>query len=204
MDFIQIQRALLSVTHKEGIIELATFLYENNVELVSTGGTFKVLTSAGLPVTAVSAITGFPEILGGRVKTLHPNIHGGILADKENPDHLNTLKNLNILPFDLVCVNLYDFTTALSNNLSLHKMIEEIDIGGPCMLRAAAKNFHSILVLPDTNTYTEAIQEMKANTMNVSLMFRKRMAAQTFKQTASYDDTIATYLTKFSNNDKIT
>lgn len=151
MDMLPIRRAILSVTDKTGLVEFATFLSQNGVELVSTGGTMKALQAAGLPVTAVSDVTGFPEILGGRVKTLHPKIHGGILANKDIPEHMATLEEKEIKPFDLVCVNLYDFAGAVERKLSLEQAVEEIDIGGPCMIRAAAKNFHSILVLPGTN-----------------------------------------------------
>lgn len=112
-------------------------------------------------------MTGFPEILGGRVKTLHPHIHGGILADKDNPEHLAVLKEKGIKAFDLICVNLYDFESALAKGLKPREAIEEIDIGGPCMLRAASKNFHSILVLSDPDTYAEATAELKANDMSV-------------------------------------
>ena len=182
MDFLPIRRALLSVTHKDGLAEFATFLHANGVELVSTGGTLNV--------------TGFPEILGGRVKTLHPHIHGGILADKDNPEHLAVLKEKGIKAFDLICVNLYDFESALAKGLKPREAIEEIDIGGPCMLRAASKNFHSILVLSDPDTYAEATAELKANDMSVSLPFRQRMAARTFAKTSRYDAMIAEYLTK--------
>lgn len=196
MDFLPIKRALLSVTHKDGLAEFGAFLSANGVELVSTGGTLKFLEQAGLPVTAVSAVTGFPEILGGRVKTLHPRIHGGILADKDNPDHLKTLSEMNILPFDLICVNLYDFESALAKGLKPREAIEEIDIGGPCMLRAASKNYHSVLVLSDPSFYAEAMNEMKSSDMAVSLAFRQRMAARTFARTAQYDAMIAGYLEK--------
>ncbi len=196
MDFLPIKRALLSVTHKDGLAEFGAFLNANGVELVSTGGTLKFLEQAGLPVTAVSAVTGFPEILGGRVKTLHPHIHGGILADKDNPDHLKTLSEMHILPFDLICVNLYDFESALAKGLKPREAIEEIDIGGPCMLRAASKNYHSMLVLSDPSYYAEAMHEMKINGMTVSLPFRKMMAAKTFARTSQYDAMIANYLEK--------
>lgn len=194
MNFIQIQRAIVSVTQKDGLIELAKFLHENKVELVSTGGTLTTLTSAGIPVTAVSSVTGFPEILGGRVKTLHPKIHGGILVDKTNIDHVTTLQQLDIQAFDLVCVNLYDFATALTNKLNQYDMIEKIDIGGPCMLRAAAKNFHNVLVLPNVKTYHEAIKELSTHNMKASLAFRRRMAIETFHQTSQYDQLITSYL----------
>ena len=193
MDFLPIKRALLSVTHKDGLKEFATFLHEHGVELVSTGGTMKFLQDAGLPVIAVDTVTGFPEILNGRVKTLHPHIHGGILADKDNLQHLATLKEHNITPFDLVCVNLYDFATALHKKLPVRNMVEEIDIGGPCLMRASAKNFHSILVLPDPRHYETAMEKI-AHEQGVDLQFRKNMAVKTFQITSQYDTMISLYL----------
>ncbi len=194
MDFLPVKRALLSVTHKDGLAEFAAFLHGRGVELVSTGGTMRFLREAGLPVTAVSDVTGFPEILNGRVKTLHPHIHGGILADKDNPAHMEQLASLSITPFDLVCVNLYDFASALQKKLPLRDMVEEIDIGGPCLMRASAKNFHSLLILPDPKYYAEA-QNQIADPRGVSLAFRKQMAAQTFEITSAYDTMISIYLT---------
>ena len=138
MEVLPIRRAILSVTDKSGLVDFATFLTSRDVELISTGGTQKVLEAAGLPVTAVSTVTGFPEILGGRVKTLHPKIHAGILANKDDPFHMQTLAEKGIRPFDLVCVNLYDFAGAVERHLSLEDAVEEIDIGGPCMLRASS------------------------------------------------------------------
>ena len=161
MENLPIRRAILSVTDKSGLVDLATFLTSRGVELVSTGGTQKALEAAGLPVTAVSTVTGFPEILGGRVKTLHPKIHAGILASKDDPAHMQTLTEKGIRPFDLVCVNLYDFAGAVERNLSLEDAVEEIDIGGPCMLRAAAKNFHSVLVLSSPQWYGAAMDELR-------------------------------------------
>ena len=196
MDFLPVRRAILSVTHKDGLVELARFLNAGGVELVSTGGTLKVLSEAGLNVTSVSDVTGFPEILNGRVKTLHPFIHGGILADKDNPSHMATLADKGIRPFDLVCVNLYDFESALAKGLKPREAIEEIDIGGPCLLRAAAKNFHSMLVLPGPEYYAEAMRELQEGGMKVSLAFRQRMAACTFERTSRYDAMIAGYLAK--------
>ena len=189
MENLIIRRALLSVTHKDGLAEFAAFLHNKGVELVSTGGTMKFLQAQGLPVTAVSEVTGFPEILGGRVKTLNPRIHGGILANKDDPAHMRTLEELKIKPFDLVCVNLYDFKSALEKNLDPAGMVEEIDIGGPCLLRASSKNFNSILVLSDPSYYAEAMAEMEKG--GVSLAFRRRMAAATFRKTSDYDDMIA-------------
>lgn len=194
MDLLPIRRALLSATDKGGLVEFAGFLAENGVELVSTGGTYKTLEAAGLTVTPVSRVTGFPEILGGRVKTLHPHIHGGILADKDDPAHMDTLKELGIVPFDLICVNLYDFASAVAKGLDLRGAVEEIDIGGPCMLRASAKNFHSVLVLPSPAHYARAMEEMRANAMGVTLDFRREMAALTFDATSKYDRMISDYL----------
>lgn len=194
MELLPIKRALLSVTHKDKLTPFASFLHQHGVSLVSTGGTFKHLQEAGLPVTQVSDVTGFPEILEGRVKTLHPHIHGGILADKDKPAHLATLAEHNIAPFDLVVVNLYDFNAALQKKLPMRDMIEEIDIGGPCLLRASAKNFHSILVLPTPNAYEEAKNLLEANAMAMPLEFRRKMAALTFSLTSAYDAMIAQYL----------
>lgn len=192
MDQLPIRRALLSVTHKDGLAEFAAFLHRRGVELVSTGGTMKFLKDQGLPVTAVSDVTGFPEILDGRVKTLNPRIHGGILADKDNPEHRATLAEHGIAPFDLVCVNLYDFASALEKKLPVRGMVEEIDIGGPCLLRASAKNFHSVLVLPDPKYYGEAMALIEKGP--VDLAFRERMAAVTFGVTSRYDAMIAEWL----------
>ena len=193
MDILPIRRAILSVTDKSGLVEFATFLTARGVELISTGGTQKALEAAGLPVTAVSTVTGFPEILGGRVKTLHPKIHAGILANKDEPQHMQTLAEKGIRPFDLVCVNLYDFAGAVERHLSLEQAVEEIDIGGPCMLRAAAKNFHSILVLPSPQWYTAAMEELEKDT-TVGLEFRQIMASRAFEATSRYDALITSYL----------
>ncbi|HJA78715.1 IMP cyclohydrolase [uncultured Desulfovibrio sp.] len=194
MDMLPIRRAILSVTDKNGLVDFARFLSSHGVELVSTGGTQKALEAAGLPVTAVSSVTGFPEILGGRVKTLHPKIHAGILANKDDPEHMATLAEKGIRPFDLICVNLYDFAGAVERKLSLEQAVEEIDIGGPCMIRAAAKNFHSILVLPGTQWYAPAQEELEANNMQVGLDFRQKMASRAFEATSRYDALISSYL----------
>ena len=194
MDLLPIRRAILSVTDKSGLAEFAGFLAENGVELVSTGGTMKALQAAGLPVKPVSDVTGFPEILGGRVKTLHPKIHGGILCNKDLPEHLETLKQMDIVPVDLVCVNLYNFAGAVSRKLSLEQAVEEIDIGGPCMIRAAAKNYHSVLVLPSPGWYGPAIEDLKAHGMRASLEFRQAMASRAFDATSRYDALITSYI----------
>lgn len=194
MDLLPVRRAILSVTDKTGLVDFAQFLASAGVELVSTGGTCKTLEAAGLKVTPVSAVTGFPEILGGRVKTLHPNIHAGILAKKDDPLHLQTLADLDIRPFDLVCVNLYDFSGAVERKLSLPEAVEEIDIGGPCLLRAAAKNFHNIMVLPEAGWYSLAKEELERNHMHATLEFRQAMASRAFDATSRYDALISSYL----------
>ena len=194
MDLLPIHRAILSVTDKTGLVEFAKFLVDNGVELVSTGGTMKCLKEGGLPVKAVSDVTGFPEILGGRVKTLHPRIHGGILCNKDLPEQLETVKKMGITPVDLVCVNLYNFAGAVSRHLSLEQAVEEIDIGGPCMLRAAAKNYHSVLVVPGVEWYEPAMEDLKEHNMCSSLEFRQLMASRTFDATSRYDALITSYI----------
>ena len=194
MDMLRVKRALLSVTDKSGLADFARFLSLGGVELVSTGGTLKALADAGLEVTPVSRVTGFPEMLGGRVKTLHPHIHAGILADKDNPEHLLSLGQFELAPFDLICVNLYAFDQAAKQGLALRHAIEQIDIGGPTMLRAAAKNFHSVLVVPDAGDYPGVREELEANSYCVCLETRRKLAAKTFGLVSRYDAMIADYI----------
>ena len=194
MDMLPIRRAILSVTDKTDLVDFAHFLDGFSVELISTGGTYQVLAQAGLKVRPVSELTGFPEILDGRVKTLHPHIHAGILASKDNPRHMQTLQDRGLAPFDLVCVNLYNFSKAVHQGLADTDAVEQIDIRGPTMLRAAAKNFYSIAVCPDPTLYSQVMQEMKKYNGSLTLAFRKRMAVTTFKATADYDSMIAKYL----------
>lgn len=196
MDMLPIRRAILSVTDKTGLEEFARFLQEQGVELISTGGTRKKLVQAGLKVRSVSDVTGFPEILGGRVKTLHPHVHAGILADKDDSTHMQTLKDLRLAPFDLICVNLYNFAEAVRQTLEDRQAVEQIDIGGPTMLRASAKNFHSVAVIPGPSHYAECMAEMRANNGALPLAFRRRMAVATFAQTADYDRMITEYLSR--------
>lgn len=193
MELLPIKRALLSVSDKSNLVEFATFLHQGGVELVSTGGTWKALSDAGLPVAPVSQVTGFPEILGGRVKTLHPHIHAGVLADKDNPEHLKTLGELHILPFDCICVNLYNFAQAVREGQELREAVEQVDIGGPTLLRAAAKNFHSMLVAADPKDYAAIMQELKANEFQVGIGLRRQLASNTFAATSAYDAMIAEY-----------
>lgn len=199
MDVLPIRRAVLSVTDKSGLAEFAAFLAGNGVELVSTGGTWTMLREAGLRVTRVSDVTGFPEIMDGRVKTLHPAIHGGILADKDNPGHLKALDEHGIKTFDLVCVNLYNFADAAAGNADRRSVIEEIDIGGPCMLRAAAKNYHSVMVAPSPSFYPRICKALEENGMRAPLALRLELAAATFAAVSAYDGMIAAFLGRQTN-----
>ena len=194
MQLLPIRQALLSVTDKTGLRDFAAFLHQGGVQLVSTGGTRKVLLQAGLPVRSVSELTGFPEILNGRVKTLHPHIHGPLLADKDDPAHMQTLAERNLAPLDLICVNLYDFASALEQRLDIRSCVEQIDIGGPTMLRAAAKNFHSVLVIPEPKFYPRVMDELASRNYHVTLELRREAAVTTFQLTSSYDAMIAEYL----------
>lgn len=186
-------RAILSVSNKSGLIDLAVQLQKLNVEIFSTGGTKKTLSDAGLKVHSISEITGFPEILGGRVKTLHPHIHGGILARREMPVHMDELERYNIKPVDLVVVNLYPFVETVARpEVSLEDALENIDIGGPAMIRAAAKNFPHVLVIVDPDDYGLVLSKLKAG--KVDLPFRKKLAQKAFQHVAAYDTAIAQYL----------
>ena len=189
-----IKRALISVSNKKGIVEFARGLKNLNIEILSTGGTAKLLREAGIKVKDVSEITGFPECLDGRVKTLHPAVHGGILAIRNNEEHIKTLKNLNIQTIDLVVINLYPFKeTILKEDVKLNEAIENIDIGGPAMLRAAAKNHNDVTVIIDPEDYDTIIEEIK-NTGNTGMETRYNLALKVFEHTAHYDGLIADYL----------
>jgi phosphoribosylaminoimidazolecarboxamide formyltransferase/IMP cyclohydrolase len=189
------QRALLSVFNKDGILELASFLSGAGWELLSTGGTSRYLQDNAVPVTDVASVTGFPECLDGRVKTLHPAIHAGILARREIPEHMETLEKLSLGTIDLVCVNLYPFFEKVQAGLSLEETIEFIDIGGPTMLRSAAKNFKDVIVLTDPSDYGELIEGLKnGTTKDLDLSFRKRLAGKVFDLTSAYDGAVARYL----------
>ncbi|HTL89010.1 MAG TPA: bifunctional phosphoribosylaminoimidazolecarboxamide formyltransferase/IMP cyclohydrolase [Leptolyngbya sp.] len=189
--------ALLSVSDKTGLIELAKQLVEEfGFDLISSGGTAQALKAAGLPVTKVSDYTGSPEILGGRVKTLHPRIHGGILARRDLPEHLADLAEQDIRPIDLVVVNLYPFEQTIAKpDVSLEAAIEQIDIGGPAMIRASAKNFAHLTILCNPNQYPLYLEELRKN-KEAAIEFRQACALQAFKHTASYDQAISAYLEK--------
>jgi phosphoribosylaminoimidazolecarboxamide formyltransferase / IMP cyclohydrolase len=188
--------ALLSVSDKTGLIEFARQLVEKfDFEIVSSGGTAQALKAEGIPVMKVAEYTGAPEILGGRVKTLHPKIHGGILARRDLPEHLADLEQHQIRPIDLVVVNLYPFAATISKpGVSLADAIEQIDIGGPAMLRAAAKNFAHLTVLSNPDRYNDYLAELTKNNGLVSIEFRQARALETFQHTAAYDTAIASYL----------
>lgn len=188
-----IKRALISVYNKENVLELADFLKGLGVEILSTGGTYKYLKENGIEVIEVSDVTGFEEILDGRVKTLHPKIHGGILARRENTKHMETLERKNITPIDMVVVNLYPFFDKVDEDLSFDDKIEFIDIGGPSMLRSAAKNFMDVIVLTDTKDYKAVIEEIK-ETKDVSYEFRKHLAGKVFNLTSAYDAAISNFM----------
>ncbi|WP_017729197.1 bifunctional phosphoribosylaminoimidazolecarboxamide formyltransferase/IMP cyclohydrolase [Halalkalibacterium ligniniphilum] len=189
------RRALISVSNKEGLVPFVQALIEQGVEVVSTGGTKRTLQEAGLPVIGISDVTGFPEILDGRVKTLHPNIHGGLLAMRESEDHQAQLKEHQITPIDFVVVNLYPFQQTIAKpEATFADAIENIDIGGPSMLRAAAKNHAHVTVVVDPGDYDVVISELKENGA-VGDETRRKLAAKVFRHTASYDAVIAEYLT---------
>lgn len=189
---MQIKRAMISVSDKTGVVEFARGLAELGVEIVSTGGTAKTLREAGVPVTYISDVTGFPEILGGRVKTLHPNVHGGILALR-NREHLGQLKEHNITPIDLVAVNLYPFRETIAKpGVTLADAVENIDIGGPTMVRSAAKNFENVLVVVNPARYMEVLDAMRGGGAGSDL--RMDLAREAFAHTSSYDAAITAYL----------
>jgi phosphoribosylaminoimidazolecarboxamide formyltransferase / IMP cyclohydrolase len=187
-----IRRALVSVYDKDRLLELGRVLADASVEILSTGSTAKTLQDAGIAVTEVSSYTGFPEIMGGRVKTLHPRVHSGILADQNNPDHLAAIKELDIEPFDLVVINLYPFLKTLMSGASFEDCIEQIDIGGPSMLRGAAKNHGSVAVVCHEHQYDHVIESIKAG--GFTHEERKALALEVFRTTAEYDLTIASWL----------
>ncbi|MGI6030901.1 MAG: bifunctional phosphoribosylaminoimidazolecarboxamide formyltransferase/IMP cyclohydrolase [Eubacteriales bacterium] len=195
------KRALLSVSDKTGVVEFARGLAELGYELVSTGGTEKTIRDAGIPVVNITEITGFPECLDGRVKTLHPVVHAGILAMRSNPEHMATLEKMNIVPIDVVAINLYPFKqTMLKEGVSLEECIENIDIGGPTMIRAAAKNWQDVAVIVDPADYTMVLESLKANG-EVSREDKFRLAYKVFEHTSQYDTLIATYLRRQIDKD---
>ena len=187
-----IRRALVSVYEKDRLIEIGNALSSAGVEILSTGSTAKTLQKAGIAVTEVSQYTGFPEIMGGRVKTLHPRVHSGILADQNNPEHLAAIKELDIEPFDLVVINLYPFAATIASGADYAECIEQIDIGGPSMLRGAAKNHDSVAIICQTSQYDHLLESIKSG--GFTQKERKQLALEVFRTTAEYDLTIANWL----------
>jgi len=187
-----IRRALVSVYNKDRLIEIGKALSAAGIEIISTGSTAKNLAEAGIAVTEVSAYTGFPEIMDGRVKTLHPRVHGGILADQNNPEHLAAIAELDIKPFDLVIINLYPFAETIASGANFEDSIEQIDIGGPSMLRGAAKNHGSVAVICQTSQYDQLLDAIKAG--GFTQVERRQLALEVFRTTAKYDLAIATWL----------
>jgi phosphoribosylaminoimidazolecarboxamide formyltransferase/IMP cyclohydrolase len=195
----KIERAIISVTDKEGIVEFARDLQEFGVEILSTGGTAKKLREGGIKVRDISDYTGSPEILGGRVKTLHPKIHGGILGRRDVADHVSEMKKHDIFPIDMVLVNLYEFEkTVARKDCTLDEAIENIDIGGPTMLRSSAKNYKDVTVIVDPADYAMVLDEMSKNNGATTLRTRFYLARKIFAITNSYDRAISGYLKECS------
>ena len=194
-----IRRALVSVYDKDRLIEIGNALTAAEIEILSTGSTAKNLAEAGIAVTEVSDYTGFPEIMDGRVKTLHPRVHGGILADQNNPEHLAAIAGLDIKPFDLVVINLYPFAETIATGANFEESIEQIDIGGPSMLRGAAKNHGSLAVICQTSQYDQLLEAIKAG--GFTEVERRKLALEVFRTTAKYDLAIATWLGQAEGKD---
>lgn len=197
----KIQRALISVSDKTGILAFAQGLVAQGIQILSTGGTAKLLADNQVPVTEVADYTGFPEMLDGRVKTLHPKVHGGILGRRDVPDHVAQMAVHNIPNIDLVCVNLYPFEATIANpQCSLEDAIENIDIGGPTMVRSAAKNYQHVAIVTDAADYTDLLAEMQAHQGALSLQTKLNLSKKAFSHTAAYDGAISNYLTALADN----
>ena len=193
-DLVRVRRALLSVSDKTGLAEFAAALSKVGVDLISTGGTALAIAAAGIPVSDVSGVTGFPEIMDGRVKTLHPAIHGGILSVRDDPDHVGAMNDHGIAPIDLVVSNLYPFEEVRFSGGDYASTVENIDIGGPAMLRAAAKNHAYVAVVVDPEDYAAVLNALDMNFGSLSLEFRKKLAAKAFARSAAYDAAISGWL----------
>jgi phosphoribosylaminoimidazolecarboxamide formyltransferase/IMP cyclohydrolase len=194
---VKIKRALVSLSDKTGAVQLGQTLHAMGVQILSTGGTARSLQEAGIPVIEVSRYTGFPEMMDGRIKTLHPKIHGALLGKRDNAEHMKQMNTHGIEPIDLVVVNLYPFEkTVAKPDCTLEEAIENIDIGGPTMLRSSAKNYHDVAVVTDPQDYEKIIEEMKKLEGALSLETRFRLAKKVFKLTSLYDKAITEYLEK--------
>src|SRR5688500_11612663 len=197
-------RALISVSDKTGIVEFARALHQRGVELWSTGGTARLLSDAGLEVHEVSDVTGFPEMLDGRVKTLHPHIHGGLLALRDNEAHGEALRGAGIKPIDMVVINLYPFAQTIARpGVTLDEAIEQIDIGGPAMIRSAAKNFRDVAVIVSPEIYPLIFDELSRNDGALSLATRSDLARRAFDMTSSYDAAVLEYLSRQQAKEEI-
>ncbi|MEQ9200787.1 MAG: bifunctional phosphoribosylaminoimidazolecarboxamide formyltransferase/IMP cyclohydrolase, partial [Rhodospirillales bacterium] len=196
-----IQRALISVYDKTGLVDFGRALADMGVHILSTGGSARMLADAGIPVTEVSDHTGFPEMLDGRVKTLHPKIHGGLLGLRDNREHGKTMASHGIAPIDLLVCNLYPFEETLASGAEFDDCIEQIDIGGPAMTRSASKNHRSVTVISDPEDYNLVLAEMKANKGGTTAATRRRLAAKAFTRTAAYDAAISAWLTTQTEED---
>jgi phosphoribosylaminoimidazolecarboxamide formyltransferase/IMP cyclohydrolase len=192
----RVTRALLSVSDKSGLIEFARALAGHGIDLVSTGGTAKAIAAAGLKVTDVSELTGFPEMMDGRVKTLHPKVHGGLLAIRGNPEHAHAMKSHGIAPIDLLVVNLYPFEATVDKGAGFEECIENIDIGGPAMIRAAAKNHDDVAVVVEPQDYQAVLDELAAHDGATTLTLRRHLAAKAYARTAAYDAAISNWFAK--------
>jgi phosphoribosylaminoimidazolecarboxamide formyltransferase / IMP cyclohydrolase len=191
----KIERAIISVTDKTGVVDFARKLSELGVQILSTGGTAKAIREGGIPVMEISDYTGFPEMLDGRVKTLHPKVHGGILGVRDNEEHVKMMKKHGIENIDLLVINLYQFEkTVAKEGVTLEDAIENIDIGGPAMLRSSAKNFKFVTIITDPADYGVVLDEMKANNGATTLKTRFRLAKKVFQLTNRYDGAISKYL----------
>lgn len=191
----RIERAIISVTDKAGIVDFSKNLSEMGVEILSTGGTAKVIREGGVEVKDISEYTGFPEMLDGRVKTLHPKVHGGLLGVRDNPEHVRMMEENGISNIDMIVVNLYQFEkTVAKDNVTLEDAIENIDIGGPAMLRSSAKNYQDVTVVVDPSDYEIVLKEMKENNGSTLLKTRFRLAKKVFNLTHKYDGAISKYL----------
>jgi phosphoribosylaminoimidazolecarboxamide formyltransferase/IMP cyclohydrolase len=197
----RVTRALLSVSDKSGLIEFARALAGHGIDLVSTGGTAKAIAAAGLKVTDVSELTGFPEMMDGRVKTLHPKVHGGLLAIRGNAEHADAMKAHGIAPIDLLVVNLYPFEATVDKGAGFEECIENIDIGGPAMIRAAAKNHDDVAVVVEAQDYQAVLDVLAANQGATTLTLRRRLAAKAYARTAAYDAAISNWFALQLKND---
>ena len=197
----KIKRALISVSNKKNLKDILKILTKHKIELISSGGTFKEIQKLKFKCLEVSEYTGFPEILGGRVKTLHPKIHAGILSKRNNKAHSKDLKNNNFKEIDLVIVNFYPFEKTLEQTNNHLKIIENIDVGGPTMVRAAAKNYSNVTVITSLDQYSELINEIEKNKGSTSIEFREKMSLEAFSETAYYDAVISNYFNKIKKND---